>query len=388
MTTKYRLTNSKINELERLASERLAELFSVLGINLRQGKKYYVGSCPIHCGDNDSAFVLYHSGHSIVGNWKCFTHNCQETFKSTLLGFIRGVLSRTRYGWVEPGDEICPFEEALSFLSEFCNKDLDSIIVDYEDIDKKRFISQIHKIYYREENGNSPLNIERKILRKSLIYPCEYFLHRDFSSAILDRYDVGFCNQPGKQMYKRAVVPVYDINHKYIIGCCGRSIFDKCAICEMYHDPTHKCPSKEDKWIYRKWKNNKGFPGDNVLYNYWFSKEHIRKEKIIAICEGPGDIWRLEEAQIKIGVATLGAHLTDSQRSIIDKSGAMAIIILTDPDHAGNLISKVITDEMGSLYSIYRPILVSDIGSMTVEAIQRLLVPLIRQIKQELYLDD
>jgi hypothetical protein len=44
----------------------------------------------------------------------------------------------------------------------------------------------------------------------------------------LEDYDVGYCDNPAKPMYERAVVPIYDNEHKYIVGCTGRSIFEKC----------------------------------------------------------------------------------------------------------------------------------------------------------------
>ena len=56
-------------------------------------------ACPIHQGDNSSALNLYIEGDSYRANWKCRTHQCEKTFKGSILGFTRGLLSYQKYNW-------------------------------------------------------------------------------------------------------------------------------------------------------------------------------------------------------------------------------------------------------------------------------------------------
>ena len=383
-----RLSKNELYELERLAGENIDTLLDGLGVlNLTKGAKAYVGPCPVHGGDNDSALNLFHTGHTKVGNWKCFTHNCHKVFRSSTIGFVRGVLSHNN-GWSQRGDQIYSFMDTIEFIHKCLGIEGRTIQVDNQEIEKRRFIYQADNIYFRDSEPVKRLKIEPAQLRTALHFPCSYFICRGFSEAILNKYDVGFCDTPGKPMYMRAVVPVYDNDHKYIIGCSGRSIFDVCPICGTYHNPANKCPEQKYRWLYSKWKNNKGFPGEECLYNYWFAKDHIRKSGIMIIVEGFADVWKLEESGIHIGVSTFGAHLTPQQRNIIDQSGAMAIICVPDPDGAGDQFREILQQELGDLYKLYFPEFVNDLGHIntTKQMVQNKIGSLIEKIKEELYL--
>ena len=54
-----------------------------------------------------------------------------------------------------------------------------------------------------------------------------YTLIKDFNAFILNKYDVGLCNRPNKEMSGRVVVPIYNSNYKSMIGCSGRRIYNK-----------------------------------------------------------------------------------------------------------------------------------------------------------------
>lgn len=85
----------QLKELSYLVCDNIEDLFSVLNISSYKISGNMISmSCPIHGGDNDSALNLYHEGDSYRGNWKCRTHQCEQVFKSSIIGFIRGCLSR------------------------------------------------------------------------------------------------------------------------------------------------------------------------------------------------------------------------------------------------------------------------------------------------------
>ena len=381
----------QLRTLEKAAGLKLEELLDHLGIkdSLRKATRFYVGTCPIHGGDQKSAFNIFHTGYETVGNWRCFTHNCHKHFYPTILGLVRGYLSRTKYGWRDTSDrdKECPFREAVSFLADFCGQyDISSIKIDYEAFEQRKIQSVMDNVFQKKEPEVS-LKIPKASIVSTLQVPAKYYLSRGFSPAILEKYNVGLCLNPSKPMYMRAVSPVFDDNEEFVVGCIGRSLFDRCPLCYAYHNPIHTCPNDKDKWKYSKWKNNYGFKAENHLYNYWSAKSHIESSKICIIVEGASDVWRLEESGIYMSVATFGAHLTENQKTILDKSGALALILLTDPDEAGRLAIESIRKMCGNSYSIFTPKLNgTDVGDTSIKLIKEKILPLISEIKRGLCL--
>jgi len=349
--------------------DQIDNLFEVLDIqDIKQNGKMLVGCCPIHDGDNASAFNLYPDGENYRGNWKCRTHNCDKVFKGSIIGFVRGVLSNRKHNWKIDGDKTVSFNDTIKFIEDFLGHNLDNIKVSKSEIEKRTFASVVKHIV-NNDNDNLP-KISRHSIRNSLQVPSTYFIQRGFDSKILDRYDVGLCDKPEKEMYNRAVAPIYDIDHKYMVGCTGRSIFDKCLNCGSFHDPSHTCPSLEDKWKFSKWKHNYQFKSQNHLYNLWFAKEHILKSHTVIIVESPGNVWKLEENGIHNSVAIFGSSMSDRQKIILDSSGAMNIVVLTDNDDAGKKAANQIKNKCQNTYRIFIPqISKPDVADMTKEEI-------------------
>lgn len=348
--------------------DRIEDLLDHLGLEYKQNNRFISMSCPIHGGDNIGAINLYHTGDTYRGNWKCRTHKCDEVFKSSIIGFIRGVISNRKYNWTKDGDDGCSFKEALDYAVDFLNISMKDIKVSKETKDKNLFINNV-KIFNHTPSSNNSV-ITRNIIRKTLKIPSTYFLGRNFSQYILDKYDVGDCLKADKEMFNRAVVPVYDIDHKYMVGCTGRSIFEKCNECSSYH--ANSCPSKEEAWKFSKWRHSQGFKTQDHLYNYWYAKEHILKSGKVILVESPGNVWKLEENGIHNSLGLFGANLTDRQKTILDMSGAMTIITIMDNDEAGRKAAKLIQDKCYKTYNIKHIILSkNDIADMTSEEINK-----------------
>jgi DNA primase len=188
----------------------------------------------------------------------------------------------------------------------------------------------------------------------------------------LDKYDVGLCNKPEKEMYNRAVAPIYDIDHKYMVGCTGRSIFNKCDQCSCFHDSNHGCPEIEDRWKYCKWKHNYQFKSQNHLYNLWYAKKYILESYKVILVESPGNVWKLEENGIHNSVALFGSSLSDKQKILLDGSGAMTIISIMDSDDAGIKALDIIRNKCKNTYNIIDiKISKPDIADMTNEEIEK-----------------
>ena len=211
-------------------------------------------------------------------------------------------------------------------------------------------------------------------LRGMLEFPCEYYLNRGYSKDILDKYDVGLYKKRN-----RVVVPVYDDNYKYVAGFLGRSIWGQCDKCKKWHEPNLKCPStsyeiKEcEKWL------NGSFQSTNYLYNYWFAVEHIRKSGVAILVEGAGDVWRLEQNGIHFSLALFGTDMTDAQRVLLDRSGAMSIIVMLDSDKAGQEGAKKLKSQLGRQYRMYFPKIKQDAGELNQDEITEDIKPIIEK---------
>ena len=339
---------------------------------LKLNGKMLAGNCPIHNGDNKSAFNLYPDGETYRGNWKCRTHNCEKVFKGSIIGFIRGVLSNKKLGWSKSGDPTVSFKDTMVFIQSFLGDDLKKIKISKKEKEKKQFSYLVQNITNNQTNENHICKISRHNVRQSLDIPAQYFVDRGFNSKILDSYDVGLCDKPEKEMYNRAVVPIYDHDYKFIIGCSGRSIFDKCDSCKCYHNPKDNCPSDENKWKYPKWKHNKDFKSQNYLYNFWKAKSHILQSGTVIVVESPGNVWRLEEAGIHNSVAIFGSSMSDRQKILLDGSGAMTIITIMDNDDAGKKAAIAIHQKCKNTYNVINvSISKPDVADMTIEEINQ-----------------
>lgn len=387
MTTKtYMKKKSHLNDQHKLKvicdelCDNIESLFIYLDINdYKLSHKMITSSCPIHMGDNSSALNLYHIGDNYRGNWKCRTHNCEQIFKSSILGFVRGVISRQKYNWEKEGDQTCSFNEAVEFCLSFLKKDIKDIKITNKSKDKINFttiVNNIQSIKTEKDTGLSRFNV-----RQMLQYPCSYFLDRGFDENILNKYDVGLCIKPDKPMFNRAVVPIYDTEHRFLVGCTGRSIFEKCQNCKSYHDPNNKCPDDKNLWKYSKWKHNLDFKSQNHLYNFWFAKEYIKNKRYAIIVESPGNVWRLEESGIHNSVAIFGSSLSSKQKMILDISGAMSLILLMDQDDAGKKAAKQIQEKCDRTYNVYNmDINYSDVASMTKDQVTEELLPKLKAL--------
>lgn len=312
---------------------RLENVLNCLNIDYTDtGSRIYF-PCPIHGSDNrDSLSILKETG-----KWKCWTNGCEQG-NFSLFEMIHAI--RCSNGEKTP-------EDTYKFILELNAEE------DYS------FTPQ-SKIEY---------SIPRQEALNNLVIPADYYIQRGYSTKILEKYDIGFCGLRTKKMFMRVVVPVYDISHKMIIGCCGRSVNPKCEKCNGYHQGY--CPTNglEDFWA-NKWINSKGFSRAKYLYNLWFAKEHIIKTGTITIVEGPGDVWRLEEAGIHNSVALFGSDMTQHQKNILRDFPIYKIIIATDNDEAGNKARDKIKSKLGNFY-IYQDIIPpDDIGEMQLDDIK------------------
>lgn len=365
---------NKLKIMSDQLCDNIEELLDVLDIDdYKISDKMVISRCPIHDGDNDSAFNLYHTGDSYRGNWKCRTHQCEEVFKPSILGFIRGCLSNKKYDWASKQDKVCTFHETIVFAEHFLGNKLSDIKVSNKQKEKNTFVNAIK--YINTKSVEEENKIPRSAIISSLNIPSPYFIDRGFSKEILIKYDVGDCIRNDRPMSGRAVVPVYDQDHKYMVGCTGRAISDKCTTCNSYHSGDG-CPEESKRYLHSKWRHNYGFKTQNHLYNYWFAKNEIKKTGCVILVESPGNVWRLEEAGIHNSVAVFGSSLADIQKMLLDISGAMTIFTIMDNDDAGKKAAEAIMKKCQRTYNIHNiDIDYPDIASMTIDEINTHIKP-------------
>jgi len=376
-------TQAKLNLLSQSISDNFDKVVHYFNLDMRQTSKMYIGRCPIHDGDNVDALNFYHSGHTHRGNWCCNTRACEVIFQPSALGFVRGLLSKVEYEWVQKGDKVCGFMDTINWCMKFLNVNYDNLLVNSASINTDRFISQAH--IFTSQRPKAAYTVSRAQIRNKLEIPAKPFLELGFSSATLDKYDVGLCTTPNKPMSERIVFPVYEENGRFMVGCIGRSIWDRCPECKLWHNPETDCPSPEYAPQYAKWRNSADFKSEYWLYNLWEAHTHIKKCGIVILVEGPKDVLRLEDAGIHNSIATFGTKLSPGQKTLLDASGAFTIILLTDPDEAGIVARTTIAESCKNQYNILTPDLGdNDVGATSIDDLQMLLIPLIEQYKIEI----
>lgn len=373
------IDQSKIKMLCDILCDDIESLFDYLDLEYKENGKMITGCCPIHGGDNPSAISLYPDGDTYRGNWKCRTHSCEEVFKPSLIGFIRGVLSNKKYNWEKDGDQTVTFAEALEFAQKFAKQDLSNLRINRADRNKQSFTSVMSYVNNKQEETQT--KVKKEYVTQALQIPAQYYLDRGYSAEILEKYDVGLCTNDKKPMYNRVVVPIYDNEGEYIIGSSGRSVFEKCDTCGSFHDPENRCPDENYLWLNAKWKHSKDFKSQYSLYNYWFAKKHILESMTAIIVESPGNVWRLEEAGIHNSVAIYGSSMSDRQKVLLDGTGAMSLVVLTDNDNAGKKAAAKIAEKCKNTYNVHIPTFSkADIGEMSIEEINQEIKPLLEKL--------
>jgi 5S rRNA maturation endonuclease (ribonuclease M5) len=343
---KQKASRSQIYSICSELSDKIPSLLIALKINYAQLENRIVFPCPVHNGDNPEGSCIFTDGTKSKGNWVCWTHGCEKDHGKNLIGFVKGVLQNKK-------NKAVSFSEALKFCLDFLNRKLEDI----EDEEISETLYNINKIidimtYEREQISTG---IKRETILSAIDIPSPYFIGRGFLPETLLAFDVGDCHNKEKQMFNRAVVPVYDFDYNYI-GCVGRSL-----------DPENK------KW---KWVNSKGFKTSKFLYGLWKAKEFIEKTSTVILVEGQGDVWRLYEAGIKNAIGIFGSSLGDDQLSLLEELSILNVVILTDSDEAGQKALNGIINKCGRRFNYYTPkISTKDIGEMSVQQIEKELKP-------------
>ena len=317
-----------------------------LGVEYVEFPNRFSFPCPIHGGDSPEGCSIFTDGDSVIGNWQCWTAHCEEEWNKNIFGFVRGVLSH------RSGRNVC-LNETFDFCLEFLGKSKieSSETKSVNNHAKSKLLDIFQKKYVSPEQKFS-----RESIQSKLDIPSSYYIDRGYEKETLEVFDVGDCSELGKPMFNRAVVPIYDINSRYL-GCVGR-------------DKTEK--SKQ------KWLHSKGFK-KNTLYGINIAREYMLdafNASTLFLLEGQGDVWRMYEAGYKNSVGIFGSSLSDDQLVLLEELGVMNLIILTDYDEPGKKAANQIVKRGGRRFNYYRPeISTKDIGELSAEQVRLELKP-------------
>jgi hypothetical protein len=326
------------NELSEaiLEADRLEAFLQALGCEAQsQRGGGYRGPCPVHRGDGPN-FQLQTHGHDLPIYWSCFSHHCEETYRPSLLGLVRGVLS-------EGGEKKVHLGQALSFLKAFLGG---------RSLRARRPTPGPARL--EPEPAPRLLSLSRARVRAALEVPSPYFVARGYSPAVLDALDVGHSPK-----LNRSVVPLYDESGGTCVGFVERSEKPRCDKCKWCHDG-QECGLKEPRWK---------FPKGTFLYNHAAARGSA--SPFFVVVEGPGDVFSLAAAGYP-AVALLGTAVSDVQ---VQKLAALkkGLVIAFDNDQAGrenaeNVRSCFPTEV--DAYVRFPPEEFEDVGAMPPEAVK------------------
>ena len=358
--------------VSELMVESVIELLEYFNVDYVDSPRTVSFKCPIHNGDSEVGSSILKQD---VGNWKCYTAQCHEEYGTSngasIIQFTQALLS-THY------EKDYTFPQAIEWCAQFTGQSATQRTP--ENDDRLSFI-KLCKYLNQKKKGN-PTFTPRNLVKNFLAIPSAYYMKRGYSAAILEKFDVGYCNNEKKPFYDRVVTPFYDDDGEYMIGCSGRSRYEKCETCNLYHAENVRCPiGKNEKMKCYKWKHSTLFNADDFFYNYWNARHHIATTGTAILVEGPGDVWRLEEAGIFNSLGLLKASLSPGQRLVLESSGAVNVLIATDMDDAGNKGARSIIKQLEHLFNTSRiEFPANDPGGLTIEQAQETFNPVLEKL--------
>jgi 5S rRNA maturation endonuclease (ribonuclease M5) len=330
--------NLDLKKVKQIIFKDLALLLEGLDLDWELKNNNVFMQCPIHGGDNPSGLSI----SLIHKNWRCWTHNCHETFGSDIFGFVRGCL----------GDDHT-FGDALKTICNLydvgtCQQDPTKT---YQHKVEKTDLEEMVEIFgnkIRKVHDNHDYVRDVETLNNSF-----YFEKRGFLPETLDHFDIKDCIDKTSTMWNRAIIPVRHEDKE--VGYIARAT---------------------KNFIQPKYIFSTGFKKTNYLYNFDEGVRVGREKNALFLVEGQGDVWRMYEAGVKNCVGMFGKELSQQQKSLIINSGITNLVVLLDMDQAGREGRMKIQREMSRLfYMCYPKMTDKDIGDTSVKKIQKHILP-------------
>jgi hypothetical protein len=378
-----RISQETLDKIKDLANESIDHVLLGLGFdidNVHGFAEEIRCACPIHGGDNPSAF----SYSTRFKQWRCFTAKCHEGC-SSIFGLTQKVLGIKE-------DREVSFAEAVRWLAGILEADigLETPQTD-NDREMRSFIKEA-KTRRRLCTKQTDVIDEAKFKPFSVklidgkVDPSRYFLNQGFSESVLRKYNVGFCSTSGKPMYLRSYAPVLDETGETVIGVTGRTIHEKCEYCPDFHPKGQGCPKDNPKVrSYPKWLHY-GFRKNFTFYNYSFAQSSIKDTKVAILTEGPKDIWWFVQHGIENCLSVFGLSVSDYHLKHLVKLGVIKVVLAFDRDRYGIEATKKLDQMFGGYFDVVEMQDLfnygEDVADVSTDKMNKVILPFIKGINE------
>jgi len=322
-----------LQALKEQANDNIELIFEAFDVELVDRGDFLQGCCPIHGGDNPTAF----SWVKDRAYFRCFTRHCERD-GADVFDFVQKF-------------KHCTLAQAKEIVA--------SIVIDenYKETPEAQLTADAKFKQHIRKNYKSPKNFQifNPNCLEKLKTP-EYLLSRGFSPDVLNEFNVGYCDNPRSEYYNRDCIPIYHHDGP-LVGFTGRIIYEDYAERQV-----------------AKWYHTPGLLKGQTLFNLHRAREAIRKTHKAIVVEGPLDVLKCWEAGIHNVVAVLGSDLSGPQRSLLLAAECYDLILAFDNDKAGIKSTNTIKESCKNYFHIYQYILPEgkDIGDLTVEEVKNL----------------
>lgn len=373
-----------LEEIQEIANDRIDHVLAALDIDVDNttGFNYEIRcSCPIHGGDNPTAF-----SYSLkTKKWRCFTRRCHEG-NPYITGLIIKVLSKRE-------DRLVSFREALTWLTKVIDYPFEGSgpEINEDDLQVFHLVKQAKSKTRVKSSRNAhkgtayfPEFPIEKI--DGNVEPSPYFLEEGFSEKTLRKYNVGFCDNPRKPMYMRSYAPVLDYDGKTVVGVTGRTIYPECEFCSWHHETGKGCPvdnplvKGHPKWLHY------GFNQTVAMYNANFALPHIQKTGVVILTEGPKEVWWLDQHGVHNALCILGLYISDYHVKKFINMGVRKIVVALDNDEPGLEAMERINESLADYFNLtnMNNLLSSgdDIDDVPTERMEREIVPFLKSMER------
>lgn len=294
-------------------------------------------TCPIHGGDNPTAFALFPDN-----NWACFTKHCNENQRQDLFSLVMKV-------------KRISFMEAAKFLAY-----IGGVNISFSDASDPELMASVQNdswarhtqgknLYQKDPNK---IQIEDYIVRRFIQQRNNYMIERGFTNDTLNVFEIGYCKD-----WIGFVAPEisdrFPVEDRITFPICwdGRYVGIQ-GRCTRGKGKERDYPN--DHWPRdKKYDNIRDFVKSNFIYNYERAIRYANMTRKIIICEGITDVMMLYQYGIRNAVCVFGSSVDADQIKLLCK-GLWDIYIFFDNDEAGIKGTEVFFENGKDLFNIYR----------------------------------
>lgn len=267
-------------------------------------------SCPVHRGDNDSAFVV----NLETNLWFCFTRCLMG---GDIFDLVDAIYKPPTF---KANIIMCCDLLGLSFTQEELNS-----VVERDMKEQREFVQ--HMVNQTKRKQNNPYNLE---LLGTHRFINEY---RGFDSSTLNSYEITYVEE-----INRVCFPVKDDNGM-VVGASCRALGNEKP----------------------KWKHYPANISTGLLL--WGIDTIDITYDICFLVEGIIDVIQLRNLGIQNVVCTFGANITKHQIELLIKKGITNVVLMYDNDEAGNRATEKFIDKYRYLFNVK----VADLFSVNVK---------------------